>query len=187
MAAGVIVPTPGAFSRTGDLDPALIEGTIKLNPKYAWLNRPIVAVRTAHILEMGQQAVLSLRLQNIPRIVDMIKIDQPLYANLHDRQRMCIQCDGKRDELEFCLREIGPNSHAIVFGHCRNNIDGHCWNYVYDHSAFITLDNYSDKKHRLGIEDSDRFWSKYKPSVTALIFGRMEPTLLDGPYTVVSS
>jgi hypothetical protein len=186
MAVNIIHPTQDAFSYTGHINPALIDGTLRLNSKYAWLNCPVVAVRTAHLLEMGQPAILSIWLQNIPRFYNMVSIDYPLYANLHDLQRMCIRFEGKKDELEFCLREIGPHSHAIIFAVCHNKIGGHCWNYVNNNGLFITLDNYSKSKHQLGIQNPDKFWLKYKPQFHALIFGKLTPSLMD-VYPVVSS
>lgn len=168
-----------SFSLTGGLDPRVYEITQKMNSEFALYNCPLIAYKTACLLEKGVVPKMGLLFPNMPRPMPLEKMikEWPELFTGQDPQRSYIFLEGyPKDTLEFKMLNFGKGTHAIVGGFYKSKgveffVSGHCWNYVFSKEGkFIILDSYSSSYYQKGLEKPTEYFDEYQSSLDAIVF-----------------
>lgn len=180
-------PTKTRFSLIGRIDPQTLAK--KMNPFHALFNCPVVAVKTAALLENGvlpSNKELGLFLPNRPRpmyLTDVLKT-WPQFFGKGNRGYFVME-GFNRKSLETVMTELGKGTHAMVGGSTKRM--GHVWNYVLDGNELRIIDRYSKRHHRLG-ENPDAYFSHYNETLSeAVVFYEKTAKNVDYVNTLTKS
>jgi hypothetical protein len=157
------------FSTTGKLSWYVLEWSKRANPRYALLNCQNTSIATARMLEILATETASV----IPLIFHSNDYFSYLNMTLRPGRAYAI-VDWDREHIEEIMRILGEGTHAIIGGYNPHFL-GHLFNYVYHKTEegsfqFTIVDSYGGSYRTLALENPDKFFARYRPILTAMLF-----------------
>jgi hypothetical protein len=168
-----------SFAEQGYLDDRIYASAQKMNSEFAFFNCPLVAYKTAYLLEKGIVPKMDILFSNLPRpmsLAKMVRAWSALFAGLGPHRNYVLLQGYSKETLEFKMLNYGKGTHAIVGGVYKASVNmglvsGHCWNYVFSKEGkFIILDSYSSSYYKLGLEKPVQYFDEYQNSFDAIVF-----------------
>jgi len=158
------------FSRTGKLSQDHFDWSKNLNPSYALFNCQRTCLATARFLETGSAESVTV----IPRIVRSVsELTEEIFPEMR-ANRDFAYFEGTRAQLEDIMQLLGKGTHAIIHGNS-SRYTGHLFNYAYYETEqgkcrFDIVDSYGGSYRRMGLEQPDAYFSRYRPTLRCAIF-----------------